>query len=421
MPSPFHYHNDTLHAESVNLEELAEVHGTPLYVYSRSALERQYQRYQSSFASHPHLICYAVKANSNLAILNYLAQLGSGFDVVSGGELKRVLTAGGKAQQIIFSGVAKTIPEMEMALEAGIHSFNIESAAEMEQLSVVAHANGAVAKIAIRINPDIQAGTHPHVETGTATSKFGVPLLDAEQLYLKAAESEFIKIQGIDCHIGSQIIEFTPILQALNCMLELTDKLNTQGIRLQHINLGGGLGLRTHPDTGEYDADIEGFGKSVCAHLNNTQMQLILEPGRSLIASAGALLMRVRYLKKNSNKKFAVVDAGMSHFMRPALYNATHPIISVKMRTSKQQYYDVVGPVCESADTLGQECALAINQGDLLAICMAGAYGSVMSSNYNSLTRAEEVLVHRDKTHVIHRREKTEELWRYESIPKILA
>ena len=418
MLSNFQYLKNNLHAESVNLHELADAQGTPLFVYSLSALKAQYTRYQKAFGAIPHLICYAVKANSNLAILNSMANMGSGFDVVSGGELRRVLKAGGDPAKIVFSGVAKSVEEMELGLEVNINCFNIESVGELEQLADIATHNGVQARISIRVNPNIKAGSHAHVQTGTAKSKFGIALSEAEALYLHASTFPSLVMHGIDCHIGSQIYEFTPITEMLQHMLSLIDRLATRGIHLKHVDIGGGLGLKHTKNNPFGECDIEGYANAILPHCKGREIQLVLEPGRALIGLAGLLLTRVRYLKPTKEQHFAIVDAGMSHFIRPALYHAAHPVIEVKNHKHKPQKYDVVGPVCESADVLAHQQELRIAEGDILAICMAGAYGATMSSNYNTLPRAAEVMVDQQNVHLIRERENIKDMWHNEHIPQ---
>jgi diaminopimelate decarboxylase len=414
MSSHFQYRDGTLYAESVDLQTLASKHGTPLFVSSRTALESQYNRYQQAFAGRAHLICYAVKANSNLAVLECMAKLNSGFDVVSGEELERVLKAGGDPEKTVFSGVAKTTQEMEKGLEAGIYCFNVESQAELELLAEVAHGHGISAPISIRVNPDIKAGSHAHLETGTSESKFGVPLSDAQALYLYAAETPSLKICGIDCHIGSQIHDFEPLTQMIEHMLSLADKLEQHGISIQHLDIGGGLGVRVTEDSPFGASNIEQYARAVNSCLGDSKVQLLLEPGRALIGAAGILLTQVRYLKPTTTKHFAIVDAGMSHFIRPALYGAAHPVIPVKSRSTPERAYEIAGPVCESADILASDQMLSIEQGDVLAVCMTGAYGAVMASNYNALPRPAEIMVHQEHTKLVRTRENSEDMWRQE-------
>jgi diaminopimelate decarboxylase len=397
-----------LMCESVPLDELARAHGTPLYVYSRAALEQAFQAYETALAGSPHLICYAVKANSNLAILNLFARLGAGFDIVSGGELKRVLAAGGDPAKVVFSGVGKTEMEMRMALEAGIHCFNVESESELHHLNRVAGDMGRRAPISLRVNPDVDARTHPYISTGLRENKFGVAHDEAERLYQLAASLPHLRVAGIDCHIGSQLTELAPFAEAVDKLLRLVDRLESLGLPLAHIDLGGGLGVRYRdeepPTPGEYaDALRQALGER--------PQTLIIEPGRSLVANAAVLLTRVEYLKHGEAKDFAIVDAAMNDLMRPALYEAWHEVLPVRERPGATRVYDIVGPVCESGDFLAQGRALALREGDLLAICSVGAYGMSMSSNYNTRPRAAEIMVDGPSSHMIRARESLESLY----------
>ncbi len=413
----FHYHNQQLFAEDVALAELASIYGTPCFVYSRAMLEQQFQAYHKplAMADHPHLICYAVKANSNLAVLDVLARQGAGFDIVSGGELVRVLAAGGDPRKIIFSGVGKTIAEMQYALEIGIHCFNVESAAELERLSAVASNLGKVACISLRVNPDVDANTHPYISTGLKENKFGIAIEDALALYLHASILPGIKIIGVDCHIGSQLTILAPLLEALDRLLALIDTLQTHGITISHLDLGGGLGVRYTNETPPLAQD---YMNAVLARLGDRKLTLVFEPGRFIAANAGVMLTRVEYLKQNTHKNFAVIDGAMNDIIRPALYQAVMDIIPVDLSTQNRPtlLWDLVGPVCESGDFLGRNRALALAQGDLLAVCSAGAYCFSMSSNYNSRNRAAEIMVDGTIHKLVRRRETYTEQIAFESL-----
>ncbi len=391
-----------LHLEGVALDTLAERFGTPLYVYSKAALESAYQAYAQAFAKTPHLICYAVKANSSLAILNLFARLGAGFDIVSGGELMRVLAAGGDPGKIVFSGVGKTADEMRAALKAGILCFNVESVSELHRLNRVAGEEGRVAPVSFRVNPDVDPKTHPYISTGLKENKFGVPIGDAPALYRLAAGLPHLKITGIDCHIGSQLTDLSPLADAAKRVLALVDTLSKEGITLHHIDLGGGVGIRYNDET---PPDLEAYGQTLAALFAGRHEKLLLEPGRSLVGNAGLLLTRVEYLKPGEDKNFAIVDAAMNDLMRPALYEAYHGIVAVNQKKAAPQRYDIVGPICETGDFIGFARDLAIDEGDLLAILSAGAYGMSMASNYNSRPRAAEILIDRNEIHVIRERE----------------
>ena len=391
-----------LHLEEVALDTLAERFGTPLYVYSRAALESAYQAYARAFAKTPHLICYAVKANSSLAILNLFARLGAGFDIVSGGELARVLAAGGDPGKIVFSGVGKTADEMRAALKAGILCFNVESVSELHRLNRVAGEEGRVAPVSFRVNPDVDPKTHPYISTGLKENKFGVPIADAPALYRLAAGLPHLKITGIDCHIGSQLTDLSPLTDAAKRVLALVDTLAKEGITLHHIDLGGGVGIRYNDET---PPDLEAYGQTLAALFANRHEKLLLEPGRSLVGNAGLLLTRVEYLKPGEDKNFAIVDAAMNDLMRPALYEAYHGIVAINQKKAAPQRYDIVGPICETGDFIGFARDLSIDEGDLLAILSAGAYGMSMASNYNSRPRAAEILIDKNEIHVIRERE----------------
>ncbi|MDO9387896.1 MAG: diaminopimelate decarboxylase [Thiobacillus sp.] len=391
-----------LYLEGVALNALAECHGTPLYVYSRQALESAYQAYADAFAATPHLICYAVKANASLAILNIFARLGAGFDIVSGGELARVLAAGGDPRKVVFSGVGKTADEMRAALDAGILCFNVESASELHRLNRIAGELGKVAPVSFRVNPDVDPKTHPYISTGLKENKFGVPIADAPALYRLAASLPNLKITGIDCHIGSQLTDLSPLVDAADRVLALVDTLAAEGIALHHIDLGGGVGIRYHDET---PPDLAAYGRTLAARFAGRREKLLLEPGRSLVGNAGLLLTRVEYLKPSEDKNFAIVDAAMNDLMRPALYEAYHDIVAVNERQTAKKRYDIVGPICETGDFLGFARDLAIEEGDLLALLSAGAYGMSMASNYNSRPRAAEILIDRNEIHLIRERE----------------
>ena len=396
-----------LHLEGVALDTLAERFGTPLYVYSREALEAAYRAYADAFAATPHLICYAVKANSSLAILNLFARLGAGFDIVSGGELARVLAAGGDAGKVVFSGVGKTAAEMRAALEAGILCFNVESESELHRLNRVAGELGKRAPVSFRVNPDVDPKTHPYISTGLKENKFGVPIADAPALYRLAASLPNLEVTGIDCHIGSQLIDLSPLADAADRVLALVDALAADGIRLHHIDLGGGVGIRYRDET---PPDLAAYGRVLARKFAGREETLLLEPGRSLVGNAGLLLTRVEYLKPGEDKNFAIVDAAMNDLMRPALYEAFHDIVAVDARAGDAKRYDIVGPICETGDFIGVARDLAIEEGDLLAILSAGAYGMSMASNYNSRPRAAEILIDRNEIHLIRARESVDGL-----------
>jgi diaminopimelate decarboxylase len=396
-----------LHLEGVALDTLAERFGTPLYVYSRQALETAYQAYAEAFAATPHLVCYAVKANSSLAILNVFARLGAGFDIVSGGELARVLAAGGDPRKVVFSGVGKTADEMRAALKAGILCFNVESVSELHRLNCVAGELGQVAPVSFRVNPDVDPKTHPYISTGLKENKFGVPIADAPELYRLAASLPNLRVTGIDCHIGSQLTDLSPLADAADRVLALVDSLAAEGIRLDHIDLGGGVGIRYRDET---PPDLAAYGRTLAARFAGRSEKLLLEPGRSLVGNAGLLLTRVEYLKPGEDKNFAIVDAAMNDLMRPALYEAYHGIVAVNERQGPTRRYDIVGPICETGDFLGFARDLAIEEGDLLALLSAGAYGMSMASNYNSRPRAAEVLVDKNTIFLIRERETQDHL-----------
>ncbi|MBF0255737.1 MAG: diaminopimelate decarboxylase [Gammaproteobacteria bacterium] len=410
----FNYRDDHLHVEEIPLDEIAERFGTPCYVYSRATLERHWHAFDRAFADHPHLICYAVKANSNLAVLNVLARLGSGFDIVSIGELERVRVAGGDPAKVVFSGVGKRADEMQRALELGIRCFNIESEPELELLNQVAAGLGLQAPISIRVNPDVDAQTHPYISTGLRENKFGIDIERAQGVYRRAAELANIRITGIDCHIGSQLTGLAPFVDALERVLELVDRLKQDGIELQHLDLGGGLGVRYVDEQPPEPAD---YASQISRRLLDLPYEILVEPGRAIAGNAGILLTRVEYLKSSEHKHFAIVDAAMNDLMRPALYQATQGIIPVDRRKlGEERVYDVVGPVCETGDFLGKGRRLSLSPGDLLAVRTSGAYGFSMSSNYNSRPRAAEVMVDGSYAHLVRRRETIEDLYALESV-----
>ncbi|MCX4027408.1 diaminopimelate decarboxylase [Endozoicomonas sp. SM1973] len=399
----FLYRDGELFAEDVPVTELAKQYGTPCYVYSRATLERHYTAYTKAMGKHPHLICYAVKANSNLAVLNVLAKLGAGFDIVSVGELERVLAAGGDPAKVVFSGVAKQEAEIARALEVGIHCFNVESEFELARIQKVAAEMGQQAAISLRINPDVDAKTHPYISTGLKENKFGISFDDAISAYQKAAQLPNLQIIGVDCHIGSQLTEIDPFLDAMDRLLFLVDELAKLGIELKHLDLGGGLGVRYQQ---EIPPEPDTYAKAVMEKIQGRNLTLVFEPGRSIAANAGILVTQVDLLKDNGHKHFAIVDAAMNDLIRPSLYNAWQDIVQVKPRIDGlQANFDIVGPVCETGDFLGKNRELNLKPGDLLAIRSAGAYGFVMSSNYNSRNRAAEVMVDKDQHHLIRARE----------------
>jgi diaminopimelate decarboxylase len=410
----FNYHNGSLHAEDVPLAAIAAQFGTPCYVYSRATLERHWQVFDAALGSHPHLVCYAVKANSSLAVLQVLARLGSGFDIVSVGELERVLRAGGEPAKIVFSGVGKQAHEMRRALEAGIHCFNVESEPELLRLDRVAGEMRMTAPVSLRVNPDVDARTHPYISTGLRDNKFGIDVAIALHAYQHAAALPNIRVTGIDCHIGSQLTEIEPFVDALDRVLVLVDQLAAAGIPLAHIDIGGGLGIPYR--NGENPPAPDVYAHALLEHVTDRPQELLLEPGRAIAGNAGILLTHVEYLKHTAYKNFAVVDAAMNDLQRPALYDAWHDIIPVVPRAGDSVNYDVVGPVCETGDFLGRQRELALAEGDLLAVRSAGAYGFSMSSNYNTRPRAAEIMVDGDSIHVIREREVIDDLVRGEHL-----
>ena len=413
----FQYKNEQLYVEDLPVKQLAEEFGTPLYIYSRATLERHWHAFDSALGKHPHLICYAVKANSNIGILNVMAKLGSGFDIVSQGELERVLAAGGEASKVVFSGVAKSRAEIMRALEVGIRCFNVESIAELHHINQIAGEMGKIAPISLRVNPDVDAHTHPYISTGLKENKFGVSVDEAREVYKLAATLPHVKITGMDCHIGSQLTELQPFLDATDRLIRLIEQLQEDGITLKHLDLGGGLGVTYTDETPPHPSD---YATALLNKLKNYEdLEIILEPGRAIAANAGILVAKVQYLKSNESRNFAITDTGMNDMIRPALYEAYMNIIEIDRTLGREKaIYDVVGPVCETSDFLGKQRELAIAEGDYIAQRSAGAYGASMSSNYNSRPRTAEVLVDGNKAHLIRRRENLSELWALESIAK---
>lgn len=411
----FHRVDGQLHLEAVPLEQVARDFGTPCYVYSRAAIERAWRAYDQAFADRDHLVCYAVKANGNLAVLNILARLGSGFDIVSGGELERVLIAGADPDRIVFSGVGKSAAEIHRALEVGILAFNVESVSELERISRIAASLGRTARISVRVNPDVDAETHPYISTGLRENKFGIDIAQAETVYHRAVELPNVAVTGVDCHIGSQLTRTAPLEDAVARVAALVGRLRRQGHAIDHVDIGGGLGIRYRDEAPPTPAAL---AEAVRARLPD-DCRILLEPGRSIVGNAGTLLTRVEYLKHNDHRNFAVVDASMSELLRPALYDAWQGIEPVTLRPDLLgAVYDVVGPVCETADFLGKAREMAVEEGSLLAILSAGAYGFVMSSNYNARVRPPEVLVDGEQSRLVREREPLEALWRGEHIPE---
>jgi diaminopimelate decarboxylase len=408
----FNYHNGRLCAEQVDLEALAKQYGTPAYVYSRATIERHWRAFDAALAGVEHLVCYAVKANSNLAVLNLMARLGSGFDIVSLGELERVIAAGGDPAKVVFSGVGKRADEIQRALELGIYCFNVESESELERINTVAQLLDVRAPISLRVNPDVDAKTHPYISTGLKQNKFGIAIEYAAQVYARATELSHLEVIGVDCHIGSQLTEVSPFVDALERVLALVDQLYEMGIALSHIDLGGGLGIQYRDETPPLPGD---YAAPLLDRLAGRDIKVLIEPGRAIIGNAGVLLTRVEYLKHHEDKNFAIVDAAMNDLMRPALYQAWQAIIPVLPREDQaSKQYDVVGPVCETGDFLGKDRELAIQEGDLLAVRSAGAYGFSMSSNYNTRPRAVELMVDGSDAWVVREREKLSELYALE-------
>ncbi len=411
----FQYQHHQLMAENLPVKQLAEQFGTPLYIYSKATLERHWHAFDKAFGEHPHLVCYAVKSNPNIAILNVMAKLGSGFDIVSQGELERVLAADGDPAKVVFSGVAKSEPEITRALEVGIRCFNVESEAELLRINEVAGRLGKTAPISLRVNPDVDAHTHPYISTGLKENKFGVSVEQAREVYKLAATLPNIKIVGMDCHIGSQLTELQPFLDAVDRLIVLMEQLKQDGIALKHLDLGGGLGVTYTDETPPPPTE---YAKALWEKLNAfSELEIIVEPGRAITANAGILVTKVEYLKSNESRNFAIVDAGMNDMIRPALYQAYMNILEIDRTLAREEkIYDVVGPICETSDFLGKQRKLAIAQGDYLAQRSAGAYGASMSSNYNSRPRTAEVMVDGDKAYLIRRREALNELWQLESL-----
>ena len=410
----FSYKDNSLLVEDASIASIVERYGTPCFIYSKAALEQNYQAYEKAFEDHSHLICYAVKANSNLAVLNILSKLGAGFDIVSGGELDRVIAAGGDPKKVTFSGLGKTTQEIYKALDAGIHCFNIESEAELLRINEIAVNNSQVAPISIRVNPDVNAETHPYISTGLKENKFGLSMEKAIQLYLHATKMKGIFIKGLDFHIGSQLTSIKPILDALDRILTLNDQLISRDIIIEHINIGGGLGV-TYED--EMPPTPNELILAVKEKLHSIDLKIVVEPGRSIAANAGILVTKVEYLKNHEEKNFAIIDGAMNDLIRPALYGAWQKIVPVKKTEGNENTtYDIVGPICESADVLGKSRSLYINAGDLLAIKSAGAYGFVMSSNYNTRPRAPEIMISGSEVHLIRERETVSDLFQNEYI-----
>lgn len=410
----FEYRDGRLYAEEVDLTQLAEAFGTPCYVYSRATIERHWHAFDAALQGQRHLVCYAVKANSNLAVLNIMARLGSGFDIVSVGELERVLKAGGDPARVVFSGVGKRADEMRRALQVGIKCFNVESAAELERLNQVAGEMALQAPVSIRVNPDVDANTHPYISTGLKENKFGIEIEQALAVYRHAASLPHLRVVGVDCHIGSQLTGVAPFVDALDRVLHLVAELRDAGITIEHLDVGGGLGIRYRDETPPQPAE---YAAAIRERLGDAGLELLIEPGRAIVGNAGVLLTRVEYLKQTGDKHFAIVDAAMNDLLRPSLYSAWQAIVPLQpRRDAAPRHYDIVGPVCETGDFLGKERELAIVAGDLLAVRSAGAYGFSMSSNYNSRPRPAELMVDADQVHVVRRRETLEELYQQESL-----
>ena len=409
----FNYKGDSLFAEDITVTDIAAQYGTPCFIYSRATLERHYRVYAEALAGHPHKICFAVKANSNLGVLNVLARLGAGFDIVSGGELDRVLAAVGDASKIIFSGLGKTTNEIRKGLDVGIHCFNVESEAELMRISEVAQAEGKVAPISVRVNPDVDAGTHPYISTGLKENKFGIPAANAIDLYRSAAKMDGLSITGIDFHIGSQLTTVEPFLDAIDRILEMVDELDEEGIKISHFDMGGGLGVSYGQEIPPHPSELIAL---VQEKFTDREMEIVVEPGRSIAANAGIFVTRIEYLKNNEHKKFAIVDGAMNDLIRPALYSAWQEIIPVEKSSEAAAIYDVVGPICESSDFLGKDRELSIAAGDLLAVRSAGAYGFVMSSNYNTRPRVAEIMVDCSNSYLVRERETVAQLFANENM-----
>jgi diaminopimelate decarboxylase len=410
----FTYQNNQLFAENVAVQKIVEQYGSPCYIYSRATLERHWHAFNDAFGTQAHLICYAVKANSNLGVLNVLARLGSGFDIVSIGELQRVLQAGGDAKKVVFSGVGKRADEIRDALKIGIRCFNVEVFDELERINQIAGELGLIAPISFRVNPDVDAKTHPYISTGLKENKFGIAIETALEAYQHAASLPNIEVVGIDCHIGSQLTETRPFLDALDKVLALVEKLKSAGIKLKHLDLGGGLGIKYRDETPPEPAE---YISAILARLGQTDLEIMLEPGRAIVGNAGILVTRVEYLKPTEHKNFAIVDAAMNDLIRPALYSAWQEIIPVQLGSNAtEMLWDIVGPVCETGDFLGKQRPLKLTTGDLLAVRSSGAYGFTMSSNYNSRPRVAEIMVDGDAIHVVRARETLEQLWQGEAV-----
>ena len=411
----FEYKNQQLFAEEVAIADIIKAHGTPVYIYSRATLERHWYAFDNAFGEHPHLICFAVKSNSNIALLNVMAKLGSGFDIVSQGELERVLAAGGDASKVVFSGVAKSHSEIARALEVGVRCFNVESIPELHRINEVAGKMGKVAPISLRVNPDVDAKTHPYISTGLKENKFGVSVQQAREVYRLAKSLPNVKITGMDCHIGSQLTELQPFLDATDRLIVLMEQLKEDGIELHHLDLGGGLGVPYH---GEQPPHPTEYAKALLEKLKAyPNLEIILEPGRAISANAGILVTKVEYLKSNEDRNFAIVDTGMNDMIRPALYEAYMEITEVDQSLNREaSVYDVVGPICETSDFLGKARALSVAEGDYIAMRSAGAYGAAMSSTYNSRPQAVEILVDGAKAHLIKARADFADLWRLERL-----
>lgn len=410
----FDYQAGTLHAENVPVDKIAEQYGTPVYIYSRTALENHWKAFDEAFSVYPHLVCYAVKANSNLAVLNVLAKQGSGFDIVSMGELARVLAAGGDPAKTVFSGVGKTEQEIEYALQHGIRCFNVESIPELDRINTVAGRLGKKAPVSIRVNPDVDAQTHPYISTGLKENKFGIAIEDAREVYRSTQAMPHLDVVAVDCHIGSQLTSVSPFVDALERVLSLIDELAEDGIQIKHLDIGGGLGIHYRDETPPTPAE---YAQALAPLLKDRELEILLEPGRAIAGNAGILLTKVEFIKPTEAKCFAIVDAAMNDLLRPALYQSWQNIQTVKQHSDTEVVsYDIVGPICETGDFLGKDRELAIEQGDLLAIRSAGAYGFAMSSNYNSRPRVAEVMVEDDKVHLVRERETINDLFAGEHV-----
>jgi len=411
----FKYKNNLLHAEDVNLQELVDAYGTPCYVYSKAAIETNYRAYETALSQWSSRICYAVKANSNIAVLNLLAKLGAGFDIVSIGELERVIRAGGDVKKVVFSGVVKRSDEIRRALVMGIDCFNIESTAELQRLDAITREMDVHAHVSLRVNPDVDATTHPYISTGLKENKFGVDINDALEIYQQIAACSHLEAVGVDCHIGSQLLDLSPFQSCFEKVFKLVDQLSDAGIQLKHIDAGGGLGIRY--ENAEQPPTMQQYAEVLAPFMRGREVKIFIEPGRSIVGDGGILLTRVEHIKNTNDKNFALVDAAMNDLMRPSLYSAWHDITPVEQTSGTSAKYDVVGPVCETGDFLGKERDLSIQEGSLLAVHAVGAYGFVMSSNYNTRLRAAEVLVDGDQAHLIRMRETFDQLLANEIIP----